>query len=55
MKLIPTPRWIMDEWFFNPKTHGILQNVIQVFTWHSWPLLVEGQNHHGRKIHTIAS
>jgi hypothetical protein len=19
MNLIPTPRWIMDEWFFNPK------------------------------------
>jgi hypothetical protein len=55
MNLVPTPRWIMDEWFSNPKIHGILHDVIQVFTWHPWPVLVEGRRHHGRKIHTTAS
>jgi hypothetical protein len=28
MNLISTPRWIMDEWFFNLRIHGILQNII---------------------------
>ncbi len=55
MNLIPTPRWIVDEWFFNPKIHDILQNVIQVLIGHPRPLLAQGQSHHGRKIHTIAS
>jgi hypothetical protein len=34
MNLIPTPRWIMDEWLFNPRIHGILKNVIQVLIGH---------------------
>jgi len=37
MNLIPVPRWIMDEWFSNPKIHSILQNVIQVLTRHPQP------------------
>ncbi len=41
MNLIPTLRWIVDEWLSNFKIHGILQNVIQVPTWHPRPLLVE--------------
>jgi hypothetical protein len=44
MNLIPTPRWIVDEWFYDPNIHGILQNVIQVLTWHPQPLLVKGPN-----------
>jgi hypothetical protein len=52
MNLILAPRWIADEWFSNPKIHSILQKEIQVFTWHPRPPFVEGQNHHGRKIHT---
>jgi hypothetical protein len=55
MNLIPAPRCIMDEWFYNPIIHGILQNVIQVLTWHPRPLLVEGHNHLGRKIHATTS
>jgi hypothetical protein len=39
----------MDDWFSNPLIHGILQNVIQVLTWHPQPPLVEGQKHHGKK------
>jgi hypothetical protein len=23
MNIIPTPIWIVDEWFSNPKIHGI--------------------------------
>ncbi len=45
----------MDEWFYDPNVHGILQNVIQVLAWHPWPSLAEGPKHHERKIHTIAS
>jgi hypothetical protein len=41
MTLISTPKWIVDEWLFNI-IHGILQNAIQVLTWHPWPLIVEG-------------
>jgi hypothetical protein len=55
MKLIPSLRWIVDEWFYNPNIHGTLQNVIQVITWHPWPLFTKGPKHHGRKIHTTIS
>jgi hypothetical protein len=55
MNFIPTPRWIVDEWFSNPKIHGILQNVIQVFTLHPWPSFAKGPKHHGRKMHGITS
>jgi hypothetical protein len=55
MNLIPALKWIVDERFFDPNIRGILQNVIQVLTWHPWPLLVKGPIHHGRKIHAIAS
>jgi hypothetical protein len=55
MNLILALGWIVDEWFSNPKIHGILQNVIQVLTWHPWPSFIKGQSHHGRKIHTTAS
>jgi hypothetical protein len=54
MNLIPVLGWIVDEWFSNPNVHGILQNVIQVLTWHPQPLLAKGPRHHGRKIQTIA-
>jgi hypothetical protein len=55
MNHISTPRWIVDECFLNPIIHGILQNVILVFTLHPWPLPIEGCKHHGKKIHAIAS
>jgi len=55
MNLIPTPRWIMDEWFFDPNVHGILQNVIQMPTWHPQPSLSERPRHHGKKIHKTIS
>jgi hypothetical protein len=29
----------MDEWFFNPIIHGILQNLIHMLTRHPWPHL----------------
>jgi len=45
MNLIPTPRWIVDEWFSNPSIHRILQNVIQMFTWHPNPPLAKGPRH----------
>jgi hypothetical protein len=47
--------WIVDEWFYDPKVHGILQNVIQVLTWHPRPSLVKEPKCHGRKIHATAS
>jgi hypothetical protein len=53
MSLIRVLGWIVDGWFLNPKIHGILQNVIQVLTWHPQPPLAEGRNHHERKIHAI--
>jgi hypothetical protein len=49
MNLIPIPKWIVDEWFSNPSVHGILQNVIQMFTWRSRPPLAKGFKHHGNK------
>jgi hypothetical protein len=55
MNFIPAPGWIVDEWFYDPKVHGILQNVIQVLTWHPRPSLVKGPKRHGRKIHATAS
>jgi hypothetical protein len=55
MNLILAPRWIVDEWFFDPKIHGLLQNVIQVLIGHPWPPLASRQSHHGRKIHVITS
>jgi hypothetical protein len=56
MNLVPFLGWIVDEWWFsNPIIHGILQNVIQMFIGHPWPPFAQGQNHHGRKIHAIAS
>jgi len=55
MNLILAPGWIVDEWFYNPRIHGILQNVIKVLTWHPQPLLAEGPKPHGRKIHALAS
>jgi hypothetical protein len=55
MNLILAPVWIVDEWLFNPKIHGILQNVIQVLAWHPWPPLAQGQSHHGSKIHITTS
>jgi hypothetical protein len=45
MNFISTPRWIVDEWFSNPKIHGILQNVIQVLTFHPRHPLVKGHKH----------
>jgi hypothetical protein len=39
MNLIPTPRWIVDEWFSNSRIHGILKNVIQMLIRHPWPSL----------------
>jgi hypothetical protein len=45
----------MNEWFLNPRIHGILQNIIQVFIGHPQPLFAQGRSHHGRKIHAIAS
>jgi hypothetical protein len=35
-------RMILDEWFSNPRIHGILQNIIQMFTRHPWPSLAQG-------------
>jgi hypothetical protein len=45
MNLISIPGWIVDEWFSNPKIHGILQNVIQVLTFHPRHPLIEGHKH----------
>jgi len=42
MNFILAPRWIMDEWFSNPRIHGILQNGIQVLAWHPQPLFAKG-------------
>ncbi len=47
--------WIVNEWLSNPRIHGILQNLIQVLTWHPQLPLAKGQNHNGRKIHTTTS
>jgi hypothetical protein len=57
MNLIPSLRWRVDEWFPNPKIHGILQNVIQVaYMAPTTPMpLVEGQNHRRKKIHATTS
>jgi len=55
MNFIPTPRWIVNEWFFNPIIHGILHNVMQVLPRHPWPLLAQGQSHHGKKIHATTN
>jgi hypothetical protein len=51
MYLIPTLGWIVDEWFFNPKIHSILQSVIQMLTLHPRPLPIEGH----KKIHATTS
>jgi len=55
MNFIPTQKWIMDKWFFDPNVHGILQNVIHMLTWHPRPLLAKRPKHHGRKIHATTS
>jgi len=49
------PNSKMDKWFSDPNVHGILQNVIQMFTWHPQPLLAKRPKHHGRKIHATTS
>jgi hypothetical protein len=55
MNLIPTPRWIMDESFFNHTKHDILKNVIHVFTSHPQSSFINRHKHNGKQIHAIAS
>jgi hypothetical protein len=45
----------MDEWFFNPKKHDILKNVIHAFTLHPWPSPIKGHKHHGKQFQVITS
>jgi hypothetical protein len=55
MNLILILGWIVDEWYFNTIIHSILQNVIQVLTWHPWSSFADAHNHHVRKIHATTS
>jgi hypothetical protein len=53
--IIYEPHSKMDEWFSNPKKHGILQNVIHVLTIHPWPSPIKGHKHHGNFFDLITS